>query len=115
MSDGHEWGFFEARVSRDLAAPAGSEGGQPGQGQPGDARPEEADEATPDEGVASTSGTAAEDETLFAAFMAARESAMAAPDPRPVSPRVKRRIAVFLVAVFLLSLAAGFAASRWML
>jgi uncharacterized membrane protein YjdF len=40
---------------------------------------------------------------------------MAAPDLRRISPRVKRRIAAFLVAVFLLSLAAGYAASRWVL
>lgn len=111
MSDGHEGGFSETRVPRDPAVPAGSgDGGQPGQGQSG-----ESDEAGPDGGTAWTSEAGAADETLFAAFLAARESAMAAPDLGRISPRVKRRIAAFLVAVFLLSLAAGYAASRWVL
>jgi hypothetical protein len=134
MSDGHEGGFFETRVPRDPPVPAGpgdgpGDDGQPGQGQPGQpgqpgqgqpgqpgqGQPGESDEPVPDGGRAWTPPAGVADETLFAAFLAARESAMAAPDLGRISPRMKRRIAAFLVAVFLLSLAAGYAASRWVL
>jgi LCP family protein required for cell wall assembly len=57
----------------------------------------------------------AADEELFAAFVAARESAMAADRParRRLSRRARAWVAAMLVVVFLLSLAAGFSGYRY--
>jgi hypothetical protein len=93
----------------------------PGEGPAGERRPEE-DRAGGEAAGAGPAGQAPlaggsparqPDETLFAAFMAARESAMAPDqDAGPLSPRAKRWIAAALVVVFLLSLAAGYVIYR---
>jgi len=112
MGDGHERGYFEPHGRYGASGPALPEERRPEEDRGGE-QAARAGPATPAPWV--TGPSAGADETLFAAFMAARESAMT-PDPdAPLSRRARAWVAAALVVVFLLSLAGGYAAARWVL